>query len=512
MSYVAYLRKSRADLEAEMRGEGETLAKHEALLKKLAIKMNLNVTAWYHEIVSGETIDARPVMQQLLNEVNQGLWEGVLVTEVERLARGDTEDQGRVARAFKYSNTKIITPIKTYDPNNEFDEEYFEFGLFMSRREFKTINRRIQRGRVAAIQQGKYISPTPPYGYIRVKIENDKGYTLKPHSEQADVVKLIYRLYTQEKIGGHRIAKELNRLGYKPAKTDSWSAASIRDILANPVYAGYTKWAERPEIKSISSGKIVKKRPKKSSDMILVPGLHEAIISPDTFQLAEQIRKSNTITRVNSKSEFKNPLAGLVICSVCGKKMQRQADSRRPEAFLHCEGIGCSNKASRYDYVEEEILKALERWLEEYKLNIKNLPQNAEKGQNIEDAISRLIKEKNTIQSQINRLHDLLEQGVYDADTFIERNGLLQQKKKAIEDNIKSLNQELKKEESRQKGAYEIIPKVENVLEVYYETQDAKEKNQMLKSVLNKVIYTKEQAGAKYQKSFKVEIYPKTPV
>ena len=41
---------------------------------------------------------------------------------------GNTRDQGIVAEAFKYSDTKIITPSKTYDPNNEFDEEYFEFG------------------------------------------------------------------------------------------------------------------------------------------------------------------------------------------------------------------------------------------------------------------------------------------------------------------------------------------------------------------------------------------------
>lgn len=43
--------------------------------------------------MSGETIAARPVMQQLLHEVEQNLWDGVLVMEVERLARGDTIDQ-----------------------------------------------------------------------------------------------------------------------------------------------------------------------------------------------------------------------------------------------------------------------------------------------------------------------------------------------------------------------------------------------------------------------------------
>ena len=44
MAYCMYLRKSRADIEAEARGEGETLARHEKILLDLAKKMKLNVT------------------------------------------------------------------------------------------------------------------------------------------------------------------------------------------------------------------------------------------------------------------------------------------------------------------------------------------------------------------------------------------------------------------------------------------------------------------------------------
>ncbi|HBR31916.1 MAG TPA: recombinase family protein, partial [Clostridiales bacterium] len=114
--YCLYLRKSRADLEAEAHGEMETLARHEKALLDLAKRMSLPITQIYKEIVSGETINARPVVQQLLSEVEQGMWSGVLVMEVERLARGDTIDQGVVARAFKMAGTKIITPVKVYDP------------------------------------------------------------------------------------------------------------------------------------------------------------------------------------------------------------------------------------------------------------------------------------------------------------------------------------------------------------------------------------------------------------
>ena len=192
MPYAIYLRKSRMDLEAEAHGEGDTLERHRKALLSLAARRQLPVSKIYEEVVSGDTIAARPQMQAMLNDVEDGLWEGVLVMEVERLARGDTIDQGIVAQTFKLTDTKIITPLKSYDPNNEFDEEYFEFGLFMSRREYKAINRRLQRGRMASVREGKWVGNRAPYGYRRVKLEGEKGFTLTPDPETAPVVKSVF--------------------------------------------------------------------------------------------------------------------------------------------------------------------------------------------------------------------------------------------------------------------------------------------------------------------------------
>jgi DNA invertase Pin-like site-specific DNA recombinase len=208
-----YLRKSRADMEAEARGEGETLAKHKKYLLEIAKRMNLSISKIYNELVSGERIYDRPQVQKLLQEVSDGQWDAVMVMEVDRLARGDTVDQGMIAQAFKESNTKIITPQKTYDPNNEFDEEYFEFGLFMSRREYKVITRRLQRGRIGSVKEGNYIGTRPPYGYEIY--HDDKGRTLRPHPDQAQAVKLIFEWYANGRMGSNKIANELNRLPFK---------------------------------------------------------------------------------------------------------------------------------------------------------------------------------------------------------------------------------------------------------------------------------------------------------
>ena len=107
MSYCMYLRKSRKDLQAETLHPGNTLLRHEKTLSDLSVSLSLPIDKIYREIVSGDSISSRPVMQTLLREVENNVWEGVFVMEIERLARGDSIDQGIVSRAFRYSHTRI---------------------------------------------------------------------------------------------------------------------------------------------------------------------------------------------------------------------------------------------------------------------------------------------------------------------------------------------------------------------------------------------------------------------
>lgn len=77
--YAIYLRKSRADIEAEKQGEEETLAKHKRILTDLAVKRDLYVEKIYQEVVSGETIEARPQIQELMVDCYAGKYHGIIV-------------------------------------------------------------------------------------------------------------------------------------------------------------------------------------------------------------------------------------------------------------------------------------------------------------------------------------------------------------------------------------------------------------------------------------------------
>ena len=185
--YALYLRKSRADKDAE-RAENtrDTLARHRAILLELAESKGISGEKIdvYEEVVSGDSISARPQIKKLIAAAEKHIYAGVLCMDIDRLARGDTVDQGIIARTFRLSNTLIITPKKIYDPSSEFDEEYFEFELFMARREFRMIGQRIQRGRVRSAGEGRFIGSKAPFGYDKVKLKNDKGYTLVENSKR----------------------------------------------------------------------------------------------------------------------------------------------------------------------------------------------------------------------------------------------------------------------------------------------------------------------------------------
>ncbi len=511
--YAIYLRKSRKDYEAEAGGQTDTLQRHRTALFALARKMHLNVTGVYEEVVSGDTIAARPEMQRLLNDVSQRAYVGVLVMEVPRLARGDTIDQGIVAQTFKYSGTKIITPEKTYDPANEFDEEYFEFGLFMSRREYKAINQRQQRGRKASLQEGKYIAGAAPYGYERVKLKGEKGYTLAIVPDKAEVVQNIFRWYTSGlpssadgaavPIGAHRISKHLDALGIPSPGGGRWTSYTIRDILKNPTYTGKIRWGYRAPVKSFSDGQLTVRRPANPSAP-LIDGRHPAIIDEDTFARAAAILSSRSNAPIPSRHQIQNPLAGLVFCGHCGHAMSRR-QFKHGRAMLLCPDKDCHTCAAVLEEVEQALLASMSTWLADYKVQLHNADPGADAA-DTEQAVFRLRQTVSSIKKQIDNAYDFLEQGVYSVEVFTQRSSALADRLAAAQQELADAEQLQGNLANIQRSRREIIPRMAAAIETYPHLTSVQEKNALLKSVLERVVYHKS-TGGRYAKTNDMQLF-----
>ena len=493
--HCIYLRKSRADAEAEARGEGETLARHEKILLDVAKKQQLNIGQIYKEIVSGETIASRPVMQQLLQEVEQGQWDGVVVVEIERLARGDTIDQGIMAQAFTLSGTKIITPTKTYDPTNEFDSEFFEFSLFMSRREYKAITRRMQRGKEQSVKEGNY-NVSAPYGYRKIYIDGQP--TLEPHPKESEVVKMIFSMYVNG-YGTNAITTHLIQMNIPP-KNKTWSRTTVRSLLKNITYTGKVNWSKRKVLKKALDGKVVKYRAL-CDDYIIAEGKHEAIISNELFEKAQIVSKNRLNHSLKTGYELRNPLAGILFCKDCGHSMARRINADGADA-IRCINHNCSNSGAKMEIVENSVIESLDAFLSNCKIE-RLEEQIADESNILKQALLQTQEQINELNKQQGKIYELLEKEIYSTDVFLERNSKIKAELQELfnkDTEIKKRIENLDKEKSMKK---EILPKIEKIINVYAECS-CLDRNELLKAILHKIEYKRVKRG-------KVELwlYPK---
>lgn len=503
-----YLRKSRADLEAEARGEGETLAKHKKALMRTAKTLGLNIIKIREEIVSGESLLHRPEMNELLREVERKEYDAVLVMDVDRLGRGNMQEQGLILETFRTASTKIITPRKTYDLNDEFDEEYSEFEAFMARKELKIINRRLQGGRVRSVEEGNYIGTRPPYGYDVVK--EGKSRYLVPNEEQSKVVKMIFDWYTnddpEKRLGSDKISNELNMLGFKTYTGMSWKSSSVLTIIKNPVYIGLIQWKKK-ETKKTATGRVVKTRDEK--DIITAKGKHVPLVSDELFKKAQEILKGKYHVPYQLENGLINPLAGIMRCAKCGYSMVYRPYTGQP-GHLICYNKECDCRSSRFTFVEDAVMNGLEEWLKEYKIHWSKHKREFDNSSAVElkqIAYDSLLKEAAELEKQKNRLHDFLERGIYDEDIYLERSQSLAERMKETNTAIDRTTIELEQEKNRVDAQQNIIPTIQNVIKLYRKTKDPAKKNALLKTILVRVEYKKE----RHQRNddFELKLIPK---
>lgn len=482
MDAAQYLRKSR--MEEGMDTE-EVLSKHQKALADYAAAHGIHIIETYYEVKSGESLYARPEMLRLLEDVEAGKYEAVLVMDLDRLSRGRMKDQGIILDAFRETGTRIITPEKTYDLNDEIDDELAEFKTFMSRREYKIINKRLRRGLQQSIQAGCYVA-NAPYGYRRIYV--DKKPTLEIYEPEAKFVRMIFDMYTQG-IGCNSIAAELALLGARPHRSDRFNRSSVAKIIRNPTYTGKVVWNQRTHIKKGVRGNpknIIKYNPRE--EWVITDGLHPAIIDQATYDRAQEIMDGRYHPPKNDGT-IKSPLAGLIRCSKCGRNMQRLRSPNKAHTewtyYLSCVTPGCC-ASTKFDYVEAAILEQLRATLRA--LTIHPSPVYDSTTDALQRTLQAAEKELTTANGQKARLYDLLETGEYDVATFRERMGVVKERIARLEARITSTKAQVARLSGTDPSAQ--AEKLMAVLDAY-EGSDAPHRNALLKSIVDVIWYTK---------------------
>lgn len=490
--YAIYLRKSRADMEAEKLGEGETLARHKKILTELAARQGLYIEKIYQEIVSGETIKDRPQIQQLIKDCYKGLYKGILVVEISRLSRGNQGDAQQIIDCMTYANMNngvlVITPTKTYDiAHNHDDQEYLEFELFMSRREYKMIKRRMDRGREQAVVEGNYMGSYRPYGYDILKTKTSR--TLVPNEEEAPIVKLIFEWAVKDKLSARRIAVKLDTMGVPTYSGDAeWSGSTIKTILTNPTYIGKVRWNDRMQVKTMVDGELVTMRPRSNhTDKYMeYDGKHPALVDEETFKKATSKFYSD---KTKAHHKLQNPFAGILVCQKCQKMMHLQLYKKRetPPRYNHRQSEICKVKSALAGDVINATVHALNEYLDDFKTKVDNLPDVNEN--TISAQLDALQKELNRTEKKLSKAFDDYEDGIYTANEFVKRKAKHTEKIESIKKQMDALEDSIPEKEEY----IEVIMGLSDALNALQDNElDSDIKNVYLKNVLDKIEFSRE--------------------
>lgn len=492
---LLYLRKSRTD--DPTLDVAEILARHETILDEYAERTwgkKIPETQKMREIVSGETIDSRPELLKILKLIESPKIKGVLLVEVQRLGRPDLEDIGRLSKLFRYTNTLVITPQKTFDLRNEYDREAFERELMRGNEYLEYTKKIMNRGRLLSVQQGNFIGTKPPYGYDKDTIMEGKKkcHTLKINETEANVVRMVFDMYVNKDMGRVNIAHHLNDLKV-PTRTGAlWGQDTLKTMLENDHYIGKVRWNWRKTVTVVEDGEIKKVRPKTEvGEYLVYDGKHPAIISEELFLAAREKQGKNH--RAKAKTKVRNPLAGLLFCQ-CGRAMSlRTYKSHNSPPRLLCDNqVYCKTTSCLYQDIIDRVRETLEQCIADFEVRIQADDKNS----------------KQLHENLIKRLKAKLEE--------LNKKELSQWEKYSEEEMPKEifdkLNQKVLKEKDEIQQAlckaYESMPepidyeeqllRFKDALETLNDSDaSAEKKNKLLKACIERIDYKREKSVRK---------------
>lgn len=305
--------------------EGRTIESQVQELRDFAQANNHNIMNIYLDDGWSGSLLNRPGLDLLRDDAGKGLFEAVLVNDVDRLSR-ELVYLGIIKRDLEKKNVKLV--FKKL-PSNDDPLSNFMINILGSFAEFERelITDRTRRGRRYKVEIRKLIlGNIPPYGYDYVKKDKESGieghYVI--NQKEAQVVQMMFDWVVKERISQREVVRRLTELKIPPKKGNKWGRSSVHRILTNETYIGTTYYNKNKAIETDNHGIAVKYRKRKTGSRlrprdewiaIRLPH-HLKIIDEEIFWAGQaQFNKNKVYASRNSKYFYL--LRGLVKCGEC---------------------------------------------------------------------------------------------------------------------------------------------------------------------------------------------------
>lgn len=360
-----YLRVSTA-----MQVDGFSLDAQRERLKKYAFGNEMCIVGEYCDAGrSGKNLEGRPDFKRMLDDIQSGKDDiaFVLVFKLSRFGRNAADVLSSLQFMQSYG-VNLICVDDGIDSSKDSGKLMISVLSAVAEIERENILVQTMEGRKQKAREGRWNGGFAPYGYDLVNGE------LKVVEDEAEIIRLIFEKFITTSLGIGGVADWMNNQGYRKKlrqnnKLESFSVHFVKGVLDNPVYCGKIAFGRRKTEKV--KGKVNESHVVKNEDYRLYDGIHDAIITEETWNAAQAKRKlTGHANPKRYNPEHEHILTGLLKCPVCGAGMtgnfsRKHGKDKYERFYYHCKHARFLPDGRKCDYKknwnQDDVNQAVEQ-------------------------------------------------------------------------------------------------------------------------------------------------------
>ena len=385
------------------------------------------VPGYVDEGISGGSTKKRDNFNRMIRDAKAGMFDFIITKEISRFSRS-TLDSIRYTQELLDYNVGVFFQndnINTLDTDSEFR---LVIMAGVAQDEIRKLSERLKFGFRQAIKNGHVLGNDKLYGYDK------KDCVLTANEEEAEIIRIIFDLYGNQRLGTRTISKRLMELGYTSREGNAFNTLTIRHILENPKYKGWYCGNKSQSVDYRTKRNILLDE----SEWVTYPDPSiPAIVSEELWNRANALykRRREEMKSHSSGVSFHNryPYSAKIYCEEHGTTFHRQViqTKKGQQEVWQCKvyrshgRAACSApqiRSSDLDVILSDIFKKLvrdkEKIIDSLVTVLTNIPKEVDYGKlrcQVENEMDDLERKK-------NRLLDLSIAGALTVEEFKERN------------------------------------------------------------------------------------------
>lgn len=385
------------------------------------------VPGYVDEGISGGSTKKRDNFNRMIRDAKAGMFDFIITKEISRFSRS-TLDSIKYTQELLDYNVGVFFQndnINTLDTDSEFR---LVIMAGVAQDEIRKLSERLKFGFRQAIKNGHVLGNDKLYGYDK------KDCVLTVNEEEAEIIRIIFDLYGNQRLGTRTISKRLMELGYTSREGNAFNTLTIRHILENPKYKGWYCGNKSQSVDYRTKRNVLLDE----SEWVTYPDPSiPAIVSEELWNRANALykRRREEMKSHSSGVSFHNryPYSAKIYCEEHGTTFHRQViqTKKGQQEVWQCKvyrshgRAACSApqiRSSDLDVILSDIFKELvrdkEKIIDSLVTVLTNIPKEVDYGKlrcQVENEMDDLERKK-------NRLLDLSIAGALTVEEFKERN------------------------------------------------------------------------------------------